>query len=102
MAAKVKPTAMSFPSRAKTSATAVSTTTSPSATNTRNYFQAWSDNVAQGNSDLRSGRLNLRSPSLSLLSELNYVDLEPVMPFDPMFVNGRQTITLVGATMDYH
>jgi hypothetical protein len=80
----------------------VSTTTSPSATNTRNYFQAWSDNVAQGNSDLRSGRLNLRSPSLSLLSELNYVDLEPVMPFDPMFVNGRQTITLVGATLDYH
>ena len=80
----------------------LSTSTSPTATTTRNYFQAWSNNVAQGNSDQRSGRVNLRSAAFSLLAELNYADLEPVMPFDPMFVNGRQTITLLGSTMDYH
>ena len=80
----------------------LSTSTSPTATSTRNYFQAWSDNVAQGNSDQRDGRLNLRNAAFSLLAELDYVDLEPVMPFDPMFVDGRQTITLVGETMEYH
>lgn len=80
----------------------VSNTTSPTATSTRNYFQAWSDNVAQGNSDQRSGRLNLRNAAFSLLVEINYVDLEPVLPFDPMYVNGRQTITLAGSTMEFH
>lgn len=82
----------------------VSTSTAPGATSTRTYFQTWSDNVAQGNIDRRSGELDLfNNASLStLVAELDFTQLEPVLPFDPMFVDGRQTITLVGSTIDYH
>jgi Collagen triple helix repeat (20 copies) len=80
-----------------------STSTSSSSTSTRAYFQAWSDNVAQGNIDHRSGELDLLNASFStVLAEIDFNNLEPVMPFDPMFVDGRQTITLLGSNIDYH
>lgn len=78
------------------------TVTSPGVTSARAYFEAWSHNVAQGNGDLRSGELDLQNAALSTPVEINYVELEPVMPFDPMFVDARQTITLLGTTMDFH
>jgi len=80
-----------------------STVTSPGTSSTRAYFQAWSDNVAQGNTDLRSGELDLFNASLTtILGEIDFTNLEPVMPFDPMFIEGRQSITLLGSTMNYH
>jgi len=77
--------------------------TTASATSTRTYFETWSDNVAQGNLDRRSGELDLFNGSQSTqLAELDFDQLEPVMPFDPMFVDGRQTITLLGSNLHYH
>ena len=84
-------------------AVAVSSTTSPSVSTTRTYLQNWSDNVAGGAVDQRDGRLNLLNASLSQpVAQLDLTNLEPVFPFTPMFVDGRQTLTLRPDHITFH
>jgi hypothetical protein len=83
-------------------AVGVSTGTSSSVSATRNYLQSWSDNVAGGAVDRRSGQLNLLGPSLSTVAQIDLANLEPVFPFTPMFVDGRQTLTLRAEHLTFH
>lgn len=81
----------------------VSTGTSPSVSNTRTYLQNWSDNVAGGAIDRRDGRVNLLNASLSQpTAQVDLANLEPVFPFTPMFVDGRQTLTLRPDHLAFH
>jgi hypothetical protein len=81
----------------------VSTGTSPSVSGTRTYLQNWSDGVAGGAVDRRSGRLNLFGQSLSTtVAQVDLANLEPVFPFTPMFVDGRQTLTLRPEHLTFH
>jgi len=84
-------------------AVGVSSTTSPSVTATRTYLQNWSDSVAGGAVDKRDGELNLLNASLSQpVAQLDLANLEPVFPFTPMFVDGRQTLTLRPDHITFH
>jgi collagen triple helix repeat protein len=69
---------------------------------TRAYFQAWSDAVAGGNVVHRDGRVELRSASSSLVDEIDLDGLEPVLPFEQLLIDGRQTFTLRPQAIDYH
>lgn len=81
----------------------VSSTTSPSVSATRTYLQNWSDSVAGGAVDQRDGRLNLLNASLSQpVAQLDLANLEPAFPFTPMFVDGRQTLTLRPDHITFH
>ena len=87
----------------KAVAVGVSSTTSPSVSATRTYLQNWSDSVAGGAVDQRDGRLNLLNASLSQpVAQLDLANLEPVFPFTPMFVDGRQTLTLRPDHITFH
>jgi hypothetical protein len=84
-------------------AVGVGSTTSPSVSATRTYLQNWSDTVAGGAVDQRDGRLNLLNASLSQpVAQLDLANLEPVFPFTPMFVDGRQTLTLRPDHITFH
>jgi hypothetical protein len=80
---------------------AATTSTSPAATSTRNYFDAWSSSEATGIGDPRSGQIDLQSSALTqTLAQIDLIELEPVFPFDPMFVDGRQALTVRPAFLD--
>jgi hypothetical protein len=84
-------------------AVGASTATSSSVSSTRAYLQSWSDNVAGGAVDRRDGRLNLLNASLSQpTAQVDLANLEPVFPFTPMFVDGRQTLTLRPEHVTFH
>jgi len=84
-------------------AVGASTGTSGSVSATRAHLQAWSDNVAGGAIDRRSGRVNLFGSSLSTtVAQVDLANLEPVFPFTPMFVDGRQTLTLRPQHLTFH
>ncbi len=84
-------------------AVGVSTATSPSVSATRTYLQSWSDGVAGGAIDRRDGSVDLFSASFSQpTAEVELVNLEPVFPFTPMFVDGRQTLTLQPEHLSFH
>ena len=76
-------------------------TSSPSFAATRTFFTTWADNVAQGNTDRRGGRLSLLTPTQSSLAQIDSSHLEPVTLFDPMTVDGAQSITLSADNLNY-
>jgi hypothetical protein len=81
----------------------VSTGTSGNVTGTRTYLQNWSDNVAAGTVDRRDGEVSLFGTSFSQpTAEVDLADLEPVFPFTPMIVDGRQTLTLRPNHLTFH
>jgi len=80
---------------------AATTSTSPASTSLRSYFDAWSTSEATGIADQRPGEIDLQNPSLTqTLAQIDLIDLEPVFPFEPMFVDGRQTLTVQPAFLD--
>ena len=84
-------------------AVGVSTGTSPSVSTTRTYLQSWSNNVAGGAVDRRDGRVNLFGASFSSpTAQIDLANLEPVFPFTPLFVDGRQTLTLRPDHLTFH
>jgi hypothetical protein len=81
----------------------VGSSTSSSVTAARTFFQSWSDSEELG-PDFRSGSIELLTPSLSsVLARLDYLHFEPVVPFDPMLVDGsKQFITLRPASLQFN
>lgn len=81
----------------------VSTGTSSSVSATRAYLQSWSDAVAGGAVDQRAGTVNLLGQSLATtVARIDLSHLEPVFPFTPMFVDGRQTLALRPDHLTFH
>jgi collagen triple helix repeat protein len=81
----------------------VSSGTSGNVAATRTYLQSWSEAVAGGATDPRDGRVNLFNTSLSqTVAEIDLANLEPVFPLTPMFVDGRQTLTLRPNQLTFH
>ena len=81
----------------------VSTGTSGNVAATRTYLQSWSDSAASGAVDQRDGRVNLFGASFSQpTAQIDLANLEPVFPFTPMVVDGRQTLTLRPSNLTFH
>jgi Collagen triple helix repeat (20 copies) len=80
----------------------VTSSNSPGFATTRTFFTTWANNVAQGNTDQRDGTVDLLSNSLSLLAHIDISNLEPLTLFDPMAVDGAQSITFSADQLEYH
>lgn len=80
----------------------VSGANTPSAVTTRAFFASWANNVAQGNTDQRGGTVNLLNTGQTTLAHVDFVDLEPLTLFDPMVVDGAQSIRLSAQHLNYH
>jgi hypothetical protein len=80
----------------------VTNSNSPSFTADRAFFTTWANNVAQGNTDQRDGTVNLLNSGLTTLAHIDFVDLEPLTLFDPMTVDGAQSIRLSAQHLNYH
>ena len=72
---------------------AASSAAAGAAATTRFYLSAWSNNVAAGNTDARAGEITLRDAAFNSAAQVSLSYLERVFPFEPMFVDGRQTLT---------
>lgn len=81
---------------------AASSAAAGAAATTRSYLSAWSDNVAAGNTDARAGEITLRDAAFNSAAQVSLSHLEPVFPFEPMFVDGRQTLTLRAEHIQFH
>jgi hypothetical protein len=80
----------------------VSSSNTPGSTTTRTFFTTWANNVAQGNTDQRDGTVELLNSSLNELAHIDISNLEPLTLFDPMTVDGAQSITFSADHLEYH